>query len=162
MLIDDQVDYISNKLNIPFTTVKRVLKSYNHLLVREVHMGMEVRVGYLLRLVPETVTNSYIATTGYEAMVISKDTSVPYVTVLSILTSYLDMIVDALRNLTSFDIVGLVNFKSSIDKSTGQFSVYTSTSTALTNSLKRGQSVRVKFNINLRHLLKSEVNPIGG
>lgn len=157
VLLDDQVKIVSSKLNIPSTTVKTVIKNYNRLLIDEVLMGMEVRVGYLLRLVPSTITNNYIATTGYNAYVVSRDTSVPINTVLSILTSYLDLVVDSLKEYKNFDIVGIVNIKSNYDEESGNLSINTNTSRSLTGILKEGQSVRVKFNINLRHLLKSGV-----
>jgi hypothetical protein len=154
LLIDDQVEIIAKKLNIPEVTVKEIIKSYIRLLVEEVHMQMEVRVGYLLRIVPAEKLNNYIATTGYEASVISENLSIPYVTVLSVLTSYLDMVVDAIRSNKNFNIVGLVNIKSHVGE-TGEIKVYTNISRTLTDRLKEmGKSVRVKLNINLRHLLK--------
>lgn len=158
MLINDQVNYISDRLNIPFTTVKKIIKSYNELLVEEVYLGMEVRVGYLLRIIPEVKTNNYIATTGYEARVISNNTLIPYNTCLNVLTTYLDMVVDAITNHKNFDITGLVNIKSRWSESDNELKVYTNISRTLTDSLKEmGKSVRVKLNINLRHLLKNGV-----
>ncbi|PHE64364.1 hypothetical protein COF68_05860 [Bacillus toyonensis] len=158
VLTDEQSEIISEQLNIPFTTVKSILKSYRNLLAEEVYLGMEVRLGYILRLVPETTTNNYLATTGYEASVISKQTSIPYNTVLSVITSYLEMIVDSLAKCKNFDVVGLVNLKSYCDDETNEFKVYSSTSRTLIDSLREtGKSVRVKLNINLRDLLKRRV-----
>lgn len=158
LLINDQVKIISDRLNIPFTTVKSIVKAYTNLLVEEVHLGMEVRVGYLLRIIPETKTNNFIATTGYEASVISKNLSIPYITCISVLTSYLDLVVESIQSQKNFDIVGLVNIKSKWVESDKELKIYTNISRILSDDLKEmGKSVRVKLNINVRHLLKNGV-----
>lgn len=154
MLLNDQVKILSTRLNVPSTTVKMIIDHYSSLLKEEIQLGMEVRVGSVLRFVPTNgVTNSYMCTTGYEATVIAKNTSVPYVTVLTILTSYLDLIEESIKELKGFDIVGLVNIKSKLDDS-GKIKVSSSTSRTLMEKLiTEDNPVRVKFNINLRHLL---------
>ncbi|MEC2463373.1 hypothetical protein P9X10_00480 [Bacillus cereus] len=159
VLTDNQAEVISEKLNIPFVTVKTVLKAYRSILAKEVYLGMEVRLGYILKLVPNEVTNNYLATTGYEASVISEESNIPYITVLSIITSYLDMIIDTLASGKDFNVVGLVTLKSTLDDETGEFKVYTSTSRTLVDSLRyHDRSVRVKLNKNLRDLFKKRVS----
>ncbi|MRB12831.1 hypothetical protein GH893_31300, partial [Bacillus thuringiensis] len=90
-------------------------KNYRYILAEELYLGMEVRLGYILKLVPDVITNNYLATTGYEASVISTRTNIPYNTVLSIVTSYLDMIIDTLARGKDFNVVGIVTLKSSFD-----------------------------------------------
>lgn len=157
-LIDEQVTHIATRLNLPFSTVKKIIKSYIRLLENEIYMGMEVRVGYILSIVPKVTKNNYLATTGYEASLLEESLNVPYNTVLSVLTLYLDMIIDSIKNHRDFDIVGLVNLNSVQDESTGETKVYANISRTITDSLKpKGMSVRVKLNINLRHLIKTGV-----
>ncbi|MGF2714962.1 hypothetical protein ACQUY5_22225 [Bacillus cereus] len=159
VLTDMQAEVISEQLNIPFVTVKTVIKNYRYILSEELHLGMEVRLGYILKLVPDVVTNNYLATTGYEASVISDNTSIPYNTVLSIITSYLDMIIDTLAKGKDFNVVGVVTLKSSFDGETSELKINTSTSRTLVDSLREyDRAVRVKLNKNLRDLFKKRVS----
>ncbi|PGF05105.1 hypothetical protein [Bacillus toyonensis] len=159
VLTNMQSEVISEKLNIPFVTVRTVIKNYRYILAEELYLGMEVRLGYILKLVPDVITNNYLATTGYEASVISTRTNIPYNTVLSIVTSYLDMIIDTLARGKDFNVVGIVTLKSSFDGETGELKVNTSTSRTLVDDLREhDKAVRVKLNKNLRDLFKKRVS----
>lgn len=159
LLIQEQVKIVSSKLNIPYTTVKSILDAYLDLLIDEILLGMEVRLGYVLRIEPKALKSVYLATTGYEAHVISENLSIPYNTVLNVLTTYLDMIVDALRNNKTFYVVGLVTIKSTVNEETGATTVNALISRTVTEMLRsRDMSVRVKLNINLRDIIKTGVS----
>lgn len=45
VLTNMQSEVISEKLNIPFVTVRTVIKNYRYILAEELYLGMEVRLG---------------------------------------------------------------------------------------------------------------------
>lgn len=154
---EDHMEYLSTTLKLPVKTIKTIVKGYTDLLTSELMMGMEARLGYLAQIVPEVKTNTYLATTGYEAKVLSESIGVPYTTCLTVISTYLDYGVDLLKQGKVFNLNGIITFRMKEDKEKGVTTLNSSISRSITSLLNtRGIKVRVRFNINLRHIINNK------
>jgi nucleoid DNA-binding protein len=149
-LVED-IYTLSFRFSYPLDKVRKIIASYFNYCKDQLKQGCEVNISNLCTIVPVNLKTRYSTTLAYDCLQISKQTSVPYNTVFTIIDEYLTGVYDAmLIENADINLRGLCTLRV-VQDGESSYTIHGHISKSLANE---GIQARLRTNKYLKHQIR--------
>ena len=132
----EQVENVAMRTGLTRTQVKDILDYYKVFALIELREHRVFRFGHIATVYSNEIDYAETpATLAHTALNISHTLDYPYHITLGVLTNYVELAEESLRQGRSFDIVGIIKLKTKLQEETGTLNVHVALSKHIYNAL---------------------------